>query len=124
MQALEGGWLNYDGDGVSASSSYIGGVDHPTIADILAYGELSAVTMTNLLQLPPNDYPSLNTWLSQMSKLPCHDQVHQALTTLGDLSSTESNEEELPFGKRLGAATKAGLKAIAEAQQTYSSSKL
>lgn len=118
LQTLNSGWLNYDGRSDFSVPLYIGGLDHPTIADILAYGELSAVTMTNLLQVSQDDYPLLHTWMAKMAQLPHHDHVHQALTTLGDLSVEEDPKS---IGKRLGAATKAGMQGIADAQASYSS---
>jgi glutathione S-transferase len=128
LQLLDSGWLHYEnsdsgshGAGAGGEPVYIGGLDHPTIADILAYGELSTVTVTNLLQLSPETYPSLHAWMIQMSRLPHHDLVHQALTTLGDLSSTsEADDAKISIAKRLGAATKAGLQGITDAQASYS----
>jgi len=113
LQTLNSGWLqgnaNHD---QSSSSHFIGGLDHPTIADILAYGELSAVTMPNLLKVDPDEFSVLHRWMDDMSQLPYHDQVHQALTVLGNLAE----ESEGPISKRLGAATKAGIQALVEAQ--------
>jgi glutathione S-transferase len=124
LQQLDSGWLQKtdtsDGGGGNPVC-YIGGLDHPTIADILAYGELSTVTMTNLLELSPEEYPSLHAWMHQMSQLPHHDLVHQSLTTLGDLSTAgDEDSANNSISKRLGAATKAGLQGIADAQATYS----
>jgi len=50
-------------------------------------------------------------WLERMAALPYHDESHVALTVLGDLAAPN----ELPMMKRLGAATKAGMEAIAAA---------
>lgn len=105
LQNIDSGWL--------APSTYIGGSGAPSIADILAYGELSSVTMTNLLSL--DAYENISSWMDQMTHLPYHDEVHIALTELGDLTL----DTNVPLAKRLGAATKAGLKAFADAQQHY-----
>jgi glutathione S-transferase len=103
LQKIDSGWLR--------SSPYIGSSDSPSIADILAYGELSSVTMTNLLQV--DFYENIRSWMGRMTQLPYHDDVHIALTELGDLTL----DTDVPLGKRLGPATKAGLKAFADAQQ-------
>ncbi len=116
LRTLDSGWLNYNDDDSSSSSlKFIGGSDHPTIADILAYGELSTVTMTNLLKVDNDNFPILSGWMNEMAKLPFHDQAHQALVVLGDLS----DEGGTPIAKRLGAATKAGIQGLTEAQQSY-----
>lgn len=120
LHTLNSGWLlagntnssNHD----HSSSHFIGGLDHPTIADILAYGELSAVTMTNLLTVDPIEFSVLHGWMKEMAKLPHHDHVHQSLVVLGNLAE----ESQTPISKRLGAATKAGIQGLVEAQESYS----
>jgi len=108
-------------------SCYIGGFETPSIADIIAYGELSTVTMTNLVVIDENKFRNLSTWMRQMSTLPYHDESHVALATLGDLnnddddddgsSNSNSSSTNIPMAKRLGAATKAGIASFVEAQQ-------
>jgi len=114
LHNLDSGWLhqNYN----HSDMKFIGGVDHPTIADILAYEELCTVTMTNLLKID-DEYPTLKNWMKEMSQLPFHDSIHQCLDVLGDLSS--SSEGGIPIAKRLGAATKAGTQGILKAQESY-----
>lgn len=110
LTSIDSGWLR--------SSPYIGGFDSPSIADILAYGELSTVTMTNLLSV--EHFSNLSSWMNRMSLLPYHDESHVALATLGDLANDNST---IPLAKRLGAATKDGMKSFATAnQQTIKSS--
>lgn len=117
---LDEGWLGMGssaGGGATPLSSggspvFIGGSKTASIADILAYGELSTVTMTNLLSL--DDYSNLSSWMSHMTTLPYHNEAHVALTSLGDLTDDTITT---PLAKRLGVATKAGLKAFAEVQQ-------
>ena len=116
LQTLDTGWLG--------SSSFVGGLTQPTIADILAYGEVVQLVKTNLL-LPweDSDYPRLQTWMQHMAELPYHDEAHVALTVLGDLTRNDDDDdaEEIrqPLEKRLAAATKAGLQAWQEAQSKY-----
>jgi glutathione S-transferase len=105
LQNIDSGWLR--------SSTYIGNSDAPSIADILAYGELSSVTMTNLLDV--EIYANICSWMDRMTQLPYHDEAHIALTELGDLTI----DIEIPLAKRLGPATKAGLQAFADAQETH-----
>ena len=50
-------------------------------------------------------------WLERMATLPYHEEAHVALKVMGDLAAPN----ELPMMKRLGAATKAGMEAIAAA---------
>uniref|UniRef100_A0A7S4AKU8 GST N-terminal domain-containing protein n=1 Tax=Pseudo-nitzschia australis TaxID=44445 RepID=A0A7S4AKU8_9STRA len=110
LTIIDSGWLR--------SSPYIGGLDTPSIADILAYGELSTVTTTNLLSV--KNFSNISSWMNRMTLLPYHDESHVALATLGDLSDDNNST---PLMKRLGAATKAGMKSILgandEAMQAY-----
>lgn len=70
--------------------------------------------MTQLLDI--NAFENLSSWMDRMSQLPFHKEAHTALTELGNLVE----DSDIPIAKRLGSATKAGLKALAEAQQQYS----
>ena len=117
LRSLDEGWIPYGNDQSASAGSpiFIGGLDHPTIADILAYGEVAAITMTNLWDVNAEDYPTLQAWLTHMSQLPHHDAVHQSLTTLGDLSTNGAALDS----KQLGAATKAGMQGISQAQASY-----
>ncbi|KAG7353133.1 iron hydrogenase [Nitzschia inconspicua] len=103
LQNIDRGWLQ--------SSPYIGESETPSVADILAYGEISTLTMTNLLKV--DEFENLSSWMNRMTQLPFHDVAHAALKELGDLSQ----DKGVPIAKRLGPATKAGLKAFADAQQ-------
>jgi glutathione S-transferase len=104
LQNIDRGWLQ--------SSPYIGNSETPSIADILAYGEISTVTMTNLLNV--DNFENISSWMIRMTQLPYHDETHTALRELGDLSK----ETDIPIAKRLGPATKAGLKAFVDAQNS------
>ena len=99
---IDSGWLQ--------SNKYIGDSTTPSIADILAYGELSTVTMTNLVSV--DQFENLNAWTNRMTELPYHDDVHVALTTLGDLTE----DTDVPIAKRLGPATKSAMQALANVQ--------
>ncbi|KAL3924037.1 MAG: hypothetical protein SGARI_006108 [Bacillariaceae sp.] len=94
LERLDQGWLQ--------SSPYIGISETPSIADILAYGELSTVTMTNLLSV--DEFENVSAWMDRMALIPYHEDAHLALTTLGDLAA----DSDIPLAKRLGPATKAG----------------
>lgn len=112
LRSLDSGWLR--------SNAFIGGLERPTIADILAHGEISTVTMTKLINLEEYShiYPCLASWMKRLSTLPFHEEAHRALITLGDLTR-ESPDADTPIAKRLGAATKAGLAGLNEAQTQY-----
>jgi glutathione S-transferase len=109
FESLDSGWLK--------SNQFIAGSEYPTIADILAYGEISTVTMTKLVAI--DDYANLQAWMERLTQLPYHEEAHRALSVLGDLTDTTS-----PVAKRLGPATTAGLKALQEAQSGFAPSKL
>jgi len=137
MTSIDTGWLQQQQSESESESktTYIGGFNKPSIADILAYGELSTVTMTNLLDIDENKFKNLSSWMNRMSKLPYHDEAHVALSTLGDLSIHNATTEEEntkdgstsndtctiipPIAKRLGAATKAGIASYENAQKKY-----
>lgn len=103
LKSIDSGWLQ--------SRPFIGNSETPSIADILAYCELSTVIMTNLLSL--DGYENLVSWTERMQQLPFHDDAHTPLTTLGDVTI----ETDVPIAKRLGLATKAGIKAYVDAQK-------
>jgi hypothetical protein len=63
------------------------------------------------------EYPNLQGWVDRMRRVDFHDDAHAALAVLGDVF--DDRTDGVPLTKRLGAATKAGLKAIDEAQATY-----
>lgn len=110
LESLENGWLQGEDD-------YIATSDAPTIADLLAYEELvQGIMLGTLPQETLDEYPNIQQWVHRMSKLPFHDEVHTALSVLGNV--VEPSETPLP--KRLGAATKAGMAALKQAQESYS----
>lgn len=109
LTSIDSGWLQ--------SNSYIGGMDTPSIADILAYGELSTVTMTKLLDV--EHFNNISSWMNRMSLLPFHQEAHMALATLGDLSD---GTNKTPLAKRLGAATKAGMESLVNANERIAKS--
>ena len=137
MASIDTGWLQQQQSELESESktTYIGGFNKPSIADILAYGELSTVTMTNLLDINEDKFKNLSSWMICMANLPYHDEAHVALSTLGDLSIHNATTEEEntkdgstsndartiipPIAKRLGAATKAGKRSYENAQNKY-----
>jgi glutathione S-transferase len=112
LESLDRAWLQGDDE-------YIASSKEPTIADILAYEEITQVTMTGALE-GINDYPNLILWMKRMSCLPYHEEIHISLKVLGNLPEPS----DTPMQKRLGAATKAGVAAIMEAQESMQASKL
>jgi glutathione S-transferase len=108
LESLNNGWLQGDDDYIASSSQ-------PTIADLLCYEEIVQVTMTGALEGGLDDYPNIIAWTNRMRRLPYHGEVHTALTVLGNVVEPS----ETPIPKRLGAATKAGVTALKEAQETF-----
>ena len=60
---------------------YINGLDQPTIADLIAYTEYAQVVQIGVCNF--TSLPVLNAWLSNMQKLPEHDNVHKSVVKLG-----------------------------------------
>jgi glutathione S-transferase len=95
-----------------SESPFIAGSPTPSIADLLAYEEVMQLLpgAFNLLDAPLE--PKLNAWVERMQGLPLHDEVHASCFALGDLR----RPNDTPMAKRLGAATKIGIEALAKAQ--------
>jgi len=118
LETLETGWfssLNHDND----DDWFLAGGTSPSIADLLAYEEVVQLPMLGLI---PDDilqqkYPKIGAWTHRMRQLPYHNEVHVALATLGDVTKTIDDDQ--PVSKRLGAATKAGLQALAQVQKDF-----
>lgn len=113
LDAIDSGWLERSG------GQYIGGSASPSIADVLAYGEISSVVLTGLVSV--DDFPNLASWMGRMQTLPYYDEAHASLLALGDLTVEEPGSS---IAKRLGHATKMGLQAITQAQEKYQKPKL
>lgn len=118
LQTLEGGWFAENNTNIMVDL-YIAGGDHPSIADLLAYEEIVQLTELGLLDeddVVSQQFPSIFAWMCRMKQLPYYEQVHRSLVTLGDVTDEASSS---PMSKQLGAATKAGLKALEEAQSEF-----
>jgi len=108
LETLQNVWL--------ADGGFIAGQASATIADFVCYEEVTQVQPHYLnLGVDLTPFPKVVAWCERMSALPMHDEAHVALSALGDLRTP--NEVALP--KRLSEATKAALKAYAEAQKAY-----
>ena len=64
---------------------YIGSKDFlcgegPTVADLLAYGDLGQLQSQFLDLVDFSAYPKLEAWLSRMRALPGHDEAHEGFT--------------------------------------------
>ena len=75
---------------LSTPGCYVGGLKHPTIADLIAYPEIAQLTQLGLVKLPSSDFPVLDQWLSNMQSLPMHDAVHQAVFKLAEMVNKSS----------------------------------
>jgi len=106
LTSLDTAWLQ---DG-----KFVGGTSEASMADLLAYEELIQATILGGLDV--TSYTNLSRWMSQMEQLPFHEEAHAALTTLGNVTEPF----DMPMPKRLGAATKAGMEALKEAQKSFS----
>ena len=120
LQTLEDGWFSNDAM-TGNDDKYLAGGDHPSIADFLAYEEIVQLTELGLLnedQLLSRQFPRIYAWMGLMKDVPFYDVVHRSLVTLGDVTD-DDDETNNPISKRLGIATKAGLKALMEAQRDF-----
>ena len=106
LQAIEDSFLG-------SSSKFMLGASTPTIADFMAYPEIAQIgpSFGDTADLTP--FPHILAWLEAMRQVPCHDEVHTALATLGKLD-LENPKNTI---KLLGPATKAGMEAVAKAQE-------
>ncbi len=77
LNALESGWLK---DNIFLTGN------HVTVADLAAYVEIGQLQpqFTNVFDLSP--FPNVTAWLSRMTQIDGHDDVHVVLSVLGDLS--------------------------------------
>ena len=116
LATLADGWLGGAGAGSTVGGigrgGFLGGAESATIADLLCYEEVVQVSPRYANVLDVSAHPRLEAWFDRMAGLPYHDAAHASIEALGDLRAPN----EVPIGKRLGAATKAGLTAYAEAQ--------
>ena len=92
-----------------ADSPFLAGRSAPSLVDLIVYEEVGPLggRWANLLDLAA--YPKVEAWCVRMEALPAFEAAHAALAALGDVSAGLEP-------KQLGAATKAGLKALAAAQ--------
>ena len=97
LEALEEGWLH--------DSKYLTG-DELTIADMAAYVEIGQLQarFTNVYDFSP--FPNVQRWLSDMTEVEHHDDVHTALYELGDIS------EEAPSMETIVNANKEAFKVL------------
>lgn len=72
-------------------SPFINGFDHPTIADILAYNEISQIEHLKIASF--KDMPVLSAWLARMRALPEHDNVHKTLFKLSEMADAIKAKE-------------------------------
>ena len=109
LNSLEHAWLK--------RRRYIGGNDHASIADILAYEEIIQAfhLAEDFAQNLQQAHPRLDQWVQRMQELPFYAEAHEALT---NLVSTQASD--MPTPKRLRAANLAGLQAYQKAQDSYS----
>lgn len=77
LEALESGWL--------ANSQYLAG-DSVTIADMAAYVEIGQLQpqFTNVYNF--DAFGNVRRWLGDMAQVDGHDDVHEVLFQLGDIS--------------------------------------
>lgn len=94
----------------------------PSIADLLAYEDVAQLTLLGLLleSILQSDYPQIHAWLKRMEKVPFHDEIYQAMTTLDDVTI----ETDVPFPKRLGAANERGIQVLMGVQSSFEEEKL
>lgn len=72
-----------------ADGKFVNGMDQPSIADLAAYceiGQLTAMHMFSTFEI----IPEVQVWAKKMQQLPHHDDVHQALFKMGNISLRKS----------------------------------
>ena len=104
LQALETGWLT--------QSRFLAG-DQLTLADMAAYVEIGQLQpqFTNVYDFEP--FPNVRRWLTDMTLIDGHDDVHVVLAELGDISV------EPPSIDTIRNANKLALKVLQERIATY-----
>lgn len=107
LESLDSAWLK--------DKDFLAGTQEHSIADILAYEEVAQAYMTSVLDL--GEYPNIQKWVERMKLVPHHDAAHASLTALGSLVPNDGNDT--PMMKRLGGATKEGMKAFKDAQASF-----
>jgi glutathione S-transferase len=72
-----------------ADGKFVNGMDQPTIADLAAYCEIGQLTTMHVF---PNleMVPEVEAWAKKMQQLPFHDDVHQAVVKMGNISLRKS----------------------------------
>ena len=83
--------------------------DGLTLADFSAYSELGQAQsqFTNVYDL--SAFPNVLRWMKEMTQVPYHDEVHVALSEMGDIS------QEAPDMETIVNANKAAFKALGSA---------
>ena len=83
--------------------------DSLTLADFSAYSELGQAQpqFTNVYDL--SAFPNVLRWMKEMTQVPYHDEVHVALSEMGDIS------QEAPDMETIVNANKAAFKALGAA---------
>ena len=83
--------------------------DSLTLADFSAYSELGQAQpqFTNVYDL--SAFPNVLRWMKEMTQIPYHDEVHVALSEMGDIS------QEAPDMETIVNANKAAFKALGAA---------
>tara|TARA_Y100001935_G_C17293418_1_gene504760 strand:- start:1432 stop:2181 length:750 start_codon:yes stop_codon:yes gene_type:complete len=99
FKAIDEGWL--------ADSRFLVG-DNLTIADISAYVEIGQLQkgFTNIYNF--DTLPNIKRWLEEMKTVDSHDDIHVALSELGDIS------EQAPSIEKIKSANKKAFLAIKE----------
>ena len=80
-----------------------------TLADFSAYSELGQAQpqFTNVYDM--SEFPNVQRWMKEMTMVPYHDEVHVALSEMGDIS------REAPDMETIVNANKAAFKALGKA---------
>ena len=71
-----------------------------TLADLAAYVEIGQLQpeFTNIFDF--SGYPNVQRWMSDMKGVDGHDDVHVALTELGDISERAPDIEQIKQANR------------------------
>ncbi|MEM7249785.1 MAG: glutathione S-transferase family protein [Pseudomonadota bacterium] len=96
LRTLESGWLN--------QGAYLLG-NILTLADIAAYVEIGQLQaqFTNVFDF--SAYPEIRRWLSTMSAVDGHDDVHVVLREIGDISQAPPSMDTIRSANKLALKT-------------------
>ena len=91
-------------EGMLGRSAFLAG-DSATLADISAYEELGQNQPKFANCEDYSEYPSIRRWFTAMEELPCHDDVHEIWSLIGDVNRVEGGMRTIARANKQAAQT-------------------